>query len=345
MSDVHAVRTDPALAQGPLDSRKAQSPPRNLRVLLLLADAGLAEAFFLSTLLLTRVRPESIALKGGASGPALPILLGVLFPVILASRGLYRLNRYPSWRGQAAAGVRAVLWSIGISVGVLFLFAREIPWSLRAVLTLYHVMLGIWMVAVRPLLTVLVQMRAAARTPARRALLVGADGAAVEIARALAREPGCMQVVGFADETRSVGGRVEPYFQTSLHEIPELARDLAADLVVLARSDLPREEVVRMGDRLSAQGTRVHIACNVFNRLIDSIPFENLGGVPLLPIGQTPLQGTAARIKRVFDLFAAGVGGILILPLLLLIALLPADTHRTRGPTLRLLQIPLHAGG
>lgn len=303
-------------------TRATRRVPRRQQILLVLADAGLAEAFFLLSLTMAR----SVGMRAGfpdpASGP-LPLALAVLFPLIVASRGLYRLGRFPSWRGQATAGMRAVAWSVGISVGGLFLFAREIPYAERLILVGYHVLLAVWMVAARPLLAVLLRRRHEARLGVpTRILLVGSDRTVAQMAQRIVRHNRGVEVLGFADTSASLARETRPFFPAELDELPGLACDLGADLVVLARADLPREEVVRVSDRLVAAGLHVRVASNTLNRLIDGLPMESFGGVPLVPVGQTPLVGDGERVKRVFDFVAAILGGVAILPLILVLALL-----------------------
>ena len=302
-------------------ARSRRRFPRRQQALLVLADAGLAEAFFLVAWDLA----GRIGVRVGANpiGGPIPWLLAVLFPLIVASRGLYRLGRFPSWRGQAKAGLRAIAWSVGLSVGALFLFAREIPFALRLVLGFYHAMLALWMVALRPLLAVLLRRRYVSRDGGReRVLILGADAPGRSLAQRISHGPIPAEVVAFADLEPPRSGRFEPFHLVALNDLPALAAGLQADLVILARSDLPREAVVRVTDRLAAGGVHVRVAANALNRIVDSLPFETLGGVQLLPVGQTPLTGGAQRLKRAFDFSAALIGGLAILPVVSVLALL-----------------------
>jgi exopolysaccharide biosynthesis polyprenyl glycosylphosphotransferase len=327
MSDPEAARSRPPGRDRSCSTTPHRSPairrvPRRAQLLFILADAGLAEAFFLTALLLAHSLGVRAGLSDRLSGPW-PIVLAILFPLIVGSRGLYRLGRFPSWRGQAAAGMRAVAWSIGLSVAALFLFAREISPALRLVLTFYHLMLALWMVVVRPLLAVLLQRRfdAASRLP-ERALVIGSGAVAMEMARRLRRHPERTEVIALADSERA-GPLVDlPFHRAALDEVPELAGELDIDLVVLARPDLPREDVVRLSDQLMARGVHLRVACNILNKLVDNIPLETLAGVPLLPVAETPLTGVRERMKRAFDLLGAAAGGLVILPAILVLALL-----------------------
>jgi exopolysaccharide biosynthesis polyprenyl glycosylphosphotransferase len=71
---------------------------------------------------------------------------------------------------------------------------------------------------------------------------------------------------------------------------------------------------------------------DILVRLFSSIPFESVRGHHLLQVGETPLRGTGFWIKRAIDLSGAIVGGILILPFLVVIAC--AIRLNSRGPIL-----------
>ncbi len=314
----HSTERRRASSRAPGSGPPIRRVSRRHQALLVLADAGLAEAFFLTATYVA----AGVGIHGhSASAGPWPIVLAILFPLVVATRGLYRLSRFPSWRGQAAAGMRAVVWSVAIGICALFLFAREIPVALRLVLVFYHAMLAVWMVAVRPILTVLLDRALAPETPRQRALFLGSDWSTLQLARSMLRRSDRPEILGFMDLDMPQSGPLHPFFRVEPDEIPGLALDLGADLVVLARPDLPREQVVRLGDQLSSVGIRVSVACNAFNKLVDSMPFETLGGVLVMPLGHAPPTVWRQRLKRVFDLAACIVGGIAVLPGILVIAL------------------------
>jgi len=300
------------------EQKLANGASRRPRWFLFVADIGVAQSFCLLALI---VAGHFGLGRGIAPSHSLPILLATLFPVLVGLSGLYQHGYFSSWRRQASIGVHVLAWSIGISVGGVFLFAQEISWDLRAVVLIYQGLLGVWLLAVRPMVALLLQRHFAAALPTR-VLLVGADQVACDVARSLAEGSGQIEILGFAYPERPTRPQIAPFFHTALESMPDLVGELGADLVVVARPDLARERVIRLSDELVAGGCRVHVVSNVFNRLVDSVPFETDTGVPLVAVGQTPLRGNNVTLKRVIDLFGTILGGVMISPLLLLIALL-----------------------
>jgi len=321
-------RQDAPVRPVPANPPAPAAPIRRARALLLIGDVAFAGA---SVLLALRwaLSLDAHARVAFLPAAAFPLVYALFVPMVAAAAGLYKEGMWSSRRRQALPGLRTLLWTVGTTAGALFFFAREIPWNLRAAVLLSHSVLGLWLLVLRPFSAKRLH-RSLARNPLlrQRALIFGTDSIAREVARNLTASSPYFEVVGYAapQRPRSAVDRSAldrgTFFPCEVGAIPELAREIGADLVVVARPDLPREEVVLLSDQLGAVGVRVKVVSNVFNQLVDSVPFETGYGVPLVPVGQTPLRGGQERWKRLFDLVATSLGGLIILPFLLALALL-----------------------
>lgn len=307
-------------APAPETPKRSLEPSQQARLVLLSADLLAALCGLSATLLVSErlVQTPGAWLRLGL----VPLVFALSLPAFCSASGLYQPIRWISWRRQASAGLRALAWMAGVSVLALFLFAHDITVALRLAFGLSHAFVGVWLLALRPGLAKAIRRHVDRTAVAERILMLGADPIAREVARNISRSTLGVQIVGFASDDRPTATQLAPFYRTPLQELPALARDLRADLVVMARPDLPREDVVLLSDQLVADGIRVQVVSNVFNQLVDSVPFETVNGVPLVPVGQTPLRGGNERWKRIFDLVATTAGGLLILPLLAVIALL-----------------------
>lgn len=258
--------------------------------------------------------------KTGIPGWTVAVLLIPLSLVLAGISGIYRPGILRSRRRQAAAGARTLIWSAAISVVGVFLLAAEIPAALRVLILAYHGTLGLWLMGARPVLTPALRPRAAAGEG--RVLVLGSDPAARDLAKRLTYHTrGSTEVVCFADDRTPEVRSLQPFRRIDLRDLAVTAEDLRADLVVVARKDLPREEIIRLSDELIQRGIRVKVLSNILDRLFDSIPIETIQGLHLLQVGETPLQGGGLRIKRAIDIGGTVLGGLLILPLLGIIAL------------------------
>jgi exopolysaccharide biosynthesis polyprenyl glycosylphosphotransferase len=233
--------------------------------------------------------------------------------------GLYRPGILRSRNRQAAAGARVLIWSAALSVGSVFIFSREIPAGLRGLILGYHAALGVWYIACRPFAAPALRHRGS--NGEGRVVVLGSGALALDIAKGLTMRgsPGT-RIVSFIDDHAPEVRGLSPFRAGGLQDLPEIALDLEADVVVVARPDLPREEIIRLSDALLQRGVRVKVLSDLIERLFSSIPFETIRGHHLLQVGETPLRGPGLRAKRAIDLLGAVAGGILILPLLAVIA-------------------------
>jgi exopolysaccharide biosynthesis polyprenyl glycosylphosphotransferase len=285
----------------------------------------------IALLVANRIAGGSAVVRTGVPGWTVAALLVPLSLTLAGVSGLYRPGILRLRRRQAAAGARTLIWSAAVSVVGVFLLAAEIPAALRGLILAYHGALGVWVLGARPLLAPLLRPRAVAGEG--RVLILGADLAARDLAKGLTYHTrGATEVVSFADDRAPELRGLQPFRQVDLREVADTAEDLRADLVVVARKDLPREEIIRLSDELIQRGIRVKVLSNVLDRLFGSIPIETIQGLHLLQVGETPLHGMGLRIKRLVDIAGTILGGIVIVPLLAAIAL--AIKLSSPGPVL-----------
>ncbi|MFB3909318.1 MAG: sugar transferase [Candidatus Eisenbacteria bacterium] len=248
---------------------------------------------------------------------ALSLALVPLSLTVAASFGLYRHGVLHSRRRQIEAGVRSALWSCGIALGSAFLIASDASTGLRLAVLLYHLAFALWMVGLRPVLVPLVPAR---HFPGEgRVVILGGGLPARDLAQGLVSRRGTV-VVAFVDDQPPEIRSLHPFRIASAAQLPDLVEDLQADLLVVARPDIPREEIVRLSDALRQRGVQVKVLSHVLDRIVESAPFDTVRGLHLLQVSETEPSALALRIKRAIDVAGAGLGGLLILPFLLAVA-------------------------
>lgn len=266
--------------------------------------------------------------------PLLPVLAaGVLITGALG--GAYSVRRLRRPRRRLEAAARQVLGGLipAFLLGLLIL-----PFSLSIWGGLIPSGFLFWLgyLLIRPLLSrTALRWTGTDRGPEERVLVVGAGRAAVRAARSLVQDGGDdVYILGFADSEfrRNVPLGYLSWRLESLQEVPELASQVGANQVLIVNQDGSGEDVVRLTDSLIRKGIRLRVVSNVFHRLVESVPLEQLDGLPVMEVGATPLRGGREVAKRVFDLAGALLGSLAILPVLLGIAL--AIRLTSRGPVL-----------
>jgi len=300
---------------------------------LLLLDLPALSAGMILSLWVARRWFGSEGLAPVSQLPAWPFVL-LLIPLsaaLAAVFGLYRPGILRARAHQFTGGARVLVWSAAVSVGGIFLLSEEISATLRGLVLLYHGALAVWLIGARPVLAAALRPRAVAGEG--RILIFGSGRQAVDVGKGLTERGGPgTRILSFLDDRAPELRGLMPFSFADLSSLPEIASRLRADVVVVARSDIPRDEIIRLSDDLVQRGVRVKVLSEVLDRLFGSIPVETVHGRHLMQVGRTPLCGGARIRKRLLDVAGALLGGLAILPLLASIAL--AIRLTSRGPIL-----------
>jgi sugar transferase (PEP-CTERM system associated) len=157
-----------------------------------------------------------------------------------------------------------------------------------------------------------------------RLLLVGTQPASVTLARELyERKELGIQIVGFIDpDPLKIGQPVlNPGVVGTIEQIPDIVQELAVNRVVVsldeARGRLPMEQLLNM--RL--KGVKFNHLASVYEEYTGKIAIENLRPSWLLFSSGFSKSPWLTGIKRSIDVVSAGVGLVLLAPVMPLIAL------------------------
>jgi Undecaprenyl-phosphate glucose phosphotransferase len=167
---------------------------------------------------------------------------------------------------------------------------------------------------------------------ARRAVLVGDPAACADIVTQLTN---CgIRLVGVLSIRLGLGAAGRSIESVAKHpaEFVERCRGLKPDdIIFLATStDLPR--IARIIDTLSEVPVAVHIIPKGIDALWTAAEIANIGATVTIRVLRPPLSEFDRLSKRSFDICAAGLGLIVLSPLLLILSL--AIKLDSRGPVL-----------
>lgn len=157
-------------------------------------------------------------------------------------------------------------------------------------------------------------------------IIVGTGPLAQRVAQAGPRSGLTPPLVGFVDdldEGRRLSSSLvaEAPFLGGLDRVAGLARERRITHVVVAREDLSRGRLVELAHHWLDEGLQVSLVSSAFEVMVARASGSLIGGVPLAELQQSPQRGWSLRMKRLADILVAGVGGVVLLPLLLGIAL------------------------
>ncbi len=165
----------------------------------------------------------------------------------------------------------------------------------------------------------------------RRALLVGSGKHIEAVAHALGGGTrSSVELVGYISLTPRPDNGLRALGQ--LDELVEILGRERVQEVIIADPDFPQEQALDLVDRCHQRGVTVHVAPSTMEILANRAEFVPGASVPLFTLRPPVFEGIEFAIKRTFDLVVAGIGLVLLTPLLLAIAI--AVKLSSRGPVL-----------
>lgn len=286
--------------------------------------AGVVAYYLRVSPLIQRVRPAvfTVDLPFGEYMQLIGVVAAVIV-TIFAMQGMYAMHV----RRRLMDEITGIF--TGISFGVLLVilyifFAAELFQSRFLVVTAY--LLAILFVAVARFLIHRLQMMALRRGfGVYRVVLVGNGLYGAKLAEVLRRWP-------------TLGYRVVAELDTVNRQILEqLWRHPGIDEVIQTDPKAKEEDNLIIVDFCDEYKIDYKYVPNLFATVAANVRFRQLGGVPVVELLHTPLDGWGRITKRMMDIVGAILGLIVLAPLFLVIALLskldsagPVFYHHTR---------------
>ncbi len=249
------------------------------------------------------------------------VLLVPLHALALRVVGLY------GYRHERTKADEAFLVVQGVSLATLFLvastfFIRSFSYSRYAILLFW----GLDIVSVYGarlwIRDVVRGLRRHGRF-VRRALVVGAGPLGQEVVRRLKGHPEFgVRVVGYLDDRWPAGERIEGKEILAGYEaVTRVLADHRVDQLFVALPMEAHHEVLKILNAIEGELVDVKIVPDILQFVTLRSAVEELEGLPVISLAQTPITGWSRIAKRVMDLTLAASGLVLLAPLMGLIAL------------------------
>ena len=154
-------------------------------------------------------------------------------------------------------------------------------------------------------------------------IVLGAGKTGLMVVRALLRQPGLgLKPVAVLDDDPEKHGALEGVPVVGGVELaPVLARELGIRHAIVAMPGVPRSKLLALLEQYGGVFPHLILIPDLFGFSSLWVSARDLGGVLGLEVRQRLLLPGARFVKRAIDLFVALAGGLLISPLLILIAL------------------------
>jgi Undecaprenyl-phosphate glucose phosphotransferase len=166
----------------------------------------------------------------------------------------------------------------------------------------------------------------------RRALVVGAGDLGQEVVRRLRGHPEFgVRVVGYLDDRIPAGERLEgKEVLGGCEAITRVLADYRVNQIFLALPLEAHHEVLKVLNAIEGELVDVKMVPDVLQFVTLRAAVEELEGLPVISLAQSPITGWARLLKRGMDLALATAGLVVLAPALGLIALLIRLS--SRGP-------------
>jgi exopolysaccharide biosynthesis polyprenyl glycosylphosphotransferase len=302
------------LLRRPSTSRRSRLVPRAL----ILADLlGLTIAYLVAT----------IGWGGhGTTGSTQELVLFALslpcWVLVGKLQGLYRRDEERADH-CTTDDIVGVFYLVTIGVWLLLVASRLEGRSTPGILNLA----AFWLLAICAVpLSRTVARRLCRRTRAyeQNTVIVGAGNVGQLICRKFMKHPEYgVNVVGFVDRDPMARRADLPDWISMLggpERLPEIIQRLDVERVVIAFSNEPVPELLALLRRLRGLGVQIDLVPRLFELVGPRVSVHAVEGLPLIGLPRTRHARSSMVLKRIFDVVAAGVALILVMPLMIYFA-------------------------
>jgi exopolysaccharide biosynthesis polyprenyl glycosylphosphotransferase len=299
------------------------------RSLLLVSDAtSIFTALSVSFLFRFQVMDTPVEYPASVLG----LLIGAVWVLSLLACDAYEVRRVSSGPEEWQRVARAGALTAGLIVTGCFFLKQDVARGfLLIVFPVGIVLLAIGRLNVRRI----VRSRRRSREWHHRVLAVGSLASVNHLVQTSVRaEHAGVLVVGACVHDSDIGVELEDGVRVvgRPDSASEQAASLGVDVVALAGPSLTATEIRELSWELEGSGRGLVMAHAVSDVASPRLHVSPLEGMPMVWVDQPQFAGPARRLKRIFDVSTAGLGLLLLSPLLAVVALLVRLT--SRGPIL-----------
>lgn len=236
------------------------------------------------------------------------------------------IDPYRTWRsGRMLAYVRDLLSGWVLTVAALLLLA-----SVSGLGGSYSsTVIVSWFVATPVLLllshVVLVRMLWGNSSPTgtHSVIIIGANDVGIKFATMMDKSPNLMEVHGFFDD-RTEDRRPAHLRHPMLGKMADIAlyvRQHQIKKIFISQPISAQPRIRRLLDELQDTTASVYFLPDIYVFDLMQARFDNVGGMPVIAICETPFTGINAMVKRISDIVLGLMIQLLLLPIMLVIAI------------------------
>jgi putative colanic acid biosysnthesis UDP-glucose lipid carrier transferase len=267
---------------------------------------------------------SSMAFGETFSGYSLVLMILAFF---ISSAVYQHIDPYRTWRsGRMFAYARdtvfgwcvtvAVLLFLGSASGLKYYYDQRVvlAWFIATPVTLLVSHIAMRRAAVRP----------DQRSEVRSVVVVGANDVGLKFAAICDRHPNLfMQVLGFFDDRadeRHPAALTHPMLG-KMSDIVAYVRQHHVKMIFISQPISAQPRIRKLIDELQDTTASVYFLPDVYIFDLMQARFDNVAGMPVIAIRETPFMGLNSMVKRASDIVLGSLILLLLAPLMLVIAL------------------------
>jgi len=253
------------------------------------------------------------------------MLVLMILAFFISSAVYQHIDPYRTWRsGRMWAYARdtvfgwavtlAVLWFLGSSSGLKYYYDERVLIS--------------WAIATPAILLTSHIAARMANSPGRSkevrsVVVVGVNDVGLKFARVVEQHPNLfMAVRGFFDDRTD--DRIPPAMHYPMlgktEELAQYVREHGTKMIFISQPISAQPRIRKLIDELQDTTASVYFLPDVYIFDLMQARFDNVGGMPVIAICETPFMGLNSTIKRASDIVLASLILLLLAPLMLVVA-------------------------
>lgn len=249
---------------------------------------------------------------------AVSMFFALIWMALFALAGLYSMQRRRAWN---TLGRVVLACTAGATIAIATVFFR-LEWQ-----TSRFLVLAVWGLAIvyvsffRLSLHVLRKQLLRAHIGHQRMVIVGHSETSDDLERLYKDAPW----IGI-----TIAKHLKTWNDAARKELQALCRKGNLDVILLADPELDREVALDLIAFAEENHIEFRYLADLFSATFTRVEMDTTGGIPVIQVKRTPLDGWGRIFKRLFDMAVSGLLLILLSPILLLTAI--AIKLDSRGP-------------
>lgn len=257
------------------------------------------------------------------------IYLTPLFLVTMMFEGLYNY-RYPK-KGLGQFTSIFISATAGVMYVVLWVFFTRSFFFSRLLIIYAWLISILFLLAGRWLLALIEKTYHKSGHGLRKVIIIGPEEQAIDIAVPLNNNPAYgFEVVGIIGDEKTSGNDIK-YLGTDKNLDPLIKKYHVSDIIV-SSPKLSQSEIIHLSEIARDNKVSFHLTPSALQIGARKFAAGTIAGLPVVEILETPLEGWASTVKRVFDIVGSLLFIIVFSWLYLIVALLVKLT--SKGPVI-----------